>query len=164
MARETEQVRFCAAHLRPLTAALTAFTSDRLLGEELAQEALVRAVERWDRVSSLRSPSAWLYRVGVNAARSRWRRIAAERRARSRYGAELVHEDPDGAAIVAVRSALARLPERQRAVLVLRYCAGLSTEETAEVLRVSVGTVRGLTQRGLASLRRSFDVPIGRAT
>lgn len=164
MTTETDQLEFCAAHLQPLTAALTAFTSDRYLGEELAQEALVRAVERWDRVGRLRSPSAWLYRIGVNAARSRWRRLAAERRARARHGADDVHRDPDSAAVVAVRRALADLPERQRAALVLRYCAGLSIEETAAVLRVSEGAVRGLTQRGVSALRRTFDTPIGRTT
>jgi RNA polymerase sigma factor (sigma-70 family) len=58
---------------------------------------------------------------------------------------------------VDLRTALAAVPPRQRAAIVLRYYCDLSVEETATVLRCSPGTVKSQTARGLAALRRLLD-------
>jgi DNA-directed RNA polymerase specialized sigma24 family protein len=65
--------------------------------------------------------------------------------------------DDDPVTRVVVRAALAEVPPRQRAALVLRYYCDLSVEETAEVLRCSPGTVKSQTARGLAALRRGLE-------
>jgi DNA-directed RNA polymerase specialized sigma24 family protein len=61
------------------------------------------------------------------------------------------------AAALDLRAALAALPPRQRATIVLRYYDELSIQETAEALQCSVGTVKSQTARALASLRRTLD-------
>jgi DNA-directed RNA polymerase specialized sigma24 family protein len=60
---------------------------------------------------------------------------------------------PDSATAIALRAALARLPRRQRAVLVLRYFAGLGVTATAQALGVSPAAVRSLTHRAIVALR-----------
>jgi DNA-directed RNA polymerase specialized sigma24 family protein len=64
--------------------------------------------------------------------------------------------DPDPAAAVAVRAALAALPPRQRAVIVLRFYSDLSVDQTADALNCSAGTVKSQTSRALAALRRAL--------
>jgi DNA-directed RNA polymerase specialized sigma24 family protein len=93
-------------------------------------------------------------RVAMNLARSRFRRWQAERRARARQGHEsTVHVDPDSADAVAVRRAVAALPEAQRYVLVGRYYLDLSIAETAEMLGRTPSAVTSLTHRAVTALR-----------
>ena len=106
------------------------------------------------------SPHAWLSTVGLNLARSWWRRRYAEQRANRRMAAG-GRDDAPGAEpsdVLAVRSAVAGLPERQRAALVLRYYGGLSLAETAEALGCAEGTVKSLTHKAIVRLRQSLAV------
>jgi RNA polymerase sigma factor (sigma-70 family) len=120
---------FCRRQHPGLVRSLSLYTGDPLLAEECAQEALLAACRRWSQVSRLAAPAGWVHRVGFNHANAYFRRRRAERRALQRRGAdaEAVYELPDSAAAIALRAALARLPRRQRAVLVLRYFAGLGS-------------------------------------
>jgi RNA polymerase sigma-70 factor (ECF subfamily) len=125
-----------------------------MVAEELAQEALIRLWTRWDAVSSKGAPDPWLWTVAMNLARSKRRRRAAERRAQVRAGpASTTHTDPATADAVAVREAVAALPERQREAITLRYFVGLSILETAEVMGTAEGTVGAHTNKALAILR-----------
>lgn len=137
-----------------LVGALAHHCGDRWLAEEFAQESLVRAGDRWDRVRTMDSPVGWCFRVGANLSASWFRRRGAERRARARHGA------PTGDAGVsdligaeAVRDALAMLTDRQRQAVVLRHLLGLTVDETASTLGMSATAVRSLTHRGIARLR-----------
>jgi RNA polymerase sigma-70 factor (ECF subfamily) len=65
-----------------LVGALALHCGDRGTAEELAQEALARAWQRWTQVQQMQNPSAWIYRVAFNLATSWFRRRAAETRAR----------------------------------------------------------------------------------
>lgn len=65
--------------------------------------------------------------------------------------------DADPITRLVVREALAAVPPRQRAVLVLRYYCDLSVEETADILRCSPGTVKSQAARGLVALRRALE-------
>lgn len=141
---------FCAQVGGRLTAALTLYTGDRHVAEELAQEALARAWERWDRVGSMASPEGWVFRTARNLAVSRWRRRAVERRARHNARVTVV-EDP--AEAVALREAVAALPERQRATIVARFYLGLSVAEAARHLDCAEGTVKAATSHALDALR-----------
>lgn len=151
---EDGRLVFCRQMHPRLVGALALYCGRLDVAEELAQEALARALARWERVEGMDRPAAWVHQVAYNLARSWFRRRAAERRAQSRHGpAPGVHHDPDPVAAVAVRDALGELSPRQRAAVVLRHCADLSIEETATVMGCAPGTVQALTARGVKALR-----------
>lgn len=149
-----DRAAFCTLHMATLSTTLGLFVRDALVGEELAQEVLLRACERWDDVRALASPRAWLYRVGTNLARSRARRIAAGARALARHGPRPEAQEPDTAEALDVRRALTLLPGTQRDVAVLRHLVGLSVAETAEALGLSEGAVRTRDHRARSSMRQ----------
>jgi RNA polymerase sigma-70 factor (sigma-E family) len=131
-------------------------TGDRALAEDVVQEVLIRANARWQNIGQLVRPESYVRRMIVNEFLS-WRR-RSWRLVPSGTGAELDdRQAPDHAFNHAERDSLlaelAKLPKRQRAVLVLRYYEGLSDTEIAECLGCSPGTVRGYASRALAALR-----------
>jgi len=75
---------FCRRLSPLLVGSLTLQCENRLVAEEIAQEALARAWERWDVVSLMSSPDGWTYRVAFNLAKSHYRRRQAEKRAMDR--------------------------------------------------------------------------------
>lgn len=103
----------------------------------------------------MESPGGWTHRVALNLATSRFRRLAAGRRATRRLAASepLVREDPAFLDAEPVWRAVAALPVRQRSAVVLRHALGWSVEEVAGHLGCSDQAVRNLTHRGLAALR-----------
>ena len=153
---------FCRELHPRLVGALALHCGDRDVAEELAQETLARVWERWSTVQHKDSPEAWAYRVGFNLAASRYRRRSAERRARARCGPADEHV-ADAVDALAVREAVAALPPRQRAAVVLRYFADLSVERTADVLGCAPGTVKSLTSQAIATLRDRFEVEVANA-
>jgi RNA polymerase sigma-70 factor (sigma-E family) len=127
----------------------------RLLGnpadaEDVVQTAFVRVYRR----GRLRDPDlagAYLRQTVVNLIRSAWRRKQTARRHPESGAADAVL-DPDIAARLDLRAAMADLPRRQREAVVLRYYADLTEAATAEAMGVSVGSVKAYTSRGLARL------------
>ncbi|MEU5722643.1 SigE family RNA polymerase sigma factor [Micromonospora sp. NPDC047738] len=135
-----------------LLATAVLLTGSRAAGEDLVQAALERLMRNWSRVHS--DKEGYLRRTLYHLAVDRWRL----RRRRPEVLTEI--EPPgqaDGTETLHLRhaliQALALLPPRQRAVLVLRYWEQLSEAEAAEVLGCSVGTVKSTASRGLARLR-----------
>ncbi|MBW3658559.1 MAG: sigma-70 family RNA polymerase sigma factor [Actinobacteria bacterium] len=157
MDESIELSEFCRREHPRLVRALTSFCGDRVVAEELAQEALVKTCEHWRRVSNMAAPSAWAHRVAMNLATSTFRRRAAERRALARAGSADRHVDVDVPELLALRTALAHLGERRRKVVVLRHVAQLSVSETAAVLGMSENAVRSMTSRALAELRAALE-------
>src|SRR5690606_719537 len=135
----------CTSVRDRLVGALTLATGDRGIGEELAQEALVRTWQRWDEVSRLGDPAAWTFRVGLNLASSWHRRKAAELRANRRGRSLVTHQDGPSADALALRAAVADLPTRQRATIVARFYLGLDVRGTAALLGCAPGTVKSST-------------------
>jgi len=143
---------YCETMWPQLVGGLALHCGDRMVAEELAQEALVRLWQRWEAVSSSGSPDGWLWTVALNLSRSKRRRRTAEQRARVCVDQTAMPAD-DSAEAVATRDAVAALPDRQRAAVTLRYFAGLSIRETAEAMKCAEGTVAAHTHKALRSLR-----------
>ena len=119
------------------------------LGEEVAQEAFLGLVRRTHPVDE---PAAYLRRSVVNLSITARRRQGREQRyvAALREDVQLPPEVDD------MWQLLVKLPDRQRAVLVLRFYEDLSEAAIAEVLGCRPGTVKSLSARGFARLRREM--------
>jgi RNA polymerase sigma-70 factor (sigma-E family) len=135
-------------------------TGDRMLAEDLVQEAFLRFVGRLHHLREPEAFDAYLRRTIVNLSKDVFRRRAVERSYLERRTAELREgrTDRDVAAFESMRSALLSLPSRQRAAIVLRYYEDLHESEIADVLRCRRATVRSLVARGLETLRRIPEV------
>ena len=147
---------FAVARLAAVLRFAAVLTGDRGLAEDVVQEVLIRAHGRWDAIACLDRPEAYVRKMIVNEYLS-WRR-RSWRLVPSGAGTDVdARFVPDPAVHHAERDAilaeLARLPRRQRAVLVLRYYEALSDAEIADVLGCAPGTVRGYASRALATLR-----------
>jgi RNA polymerase sigma-70 factor (sigma-E family) len=138
-------------HLR--TAVL--LTGDWHAAEDLVQTCLAKLYRVWHRLDTGVDPDAYLRRMLVNTQRSWWRA-----RWRQEAPFEVVPDRAIGgdgqerhALADTVRRALAALPERQRAALVLRYFEDLPEADVADLLGCSVGSVKTHTSRGIRRLR-----------
>jgi RNA polymerase sigma-70 factor (sigma-E family) len=156
---------FVLARRSALSRTAYLLTGDHAVAEDLLQTALVRTAEHWHRIVG-GDPEAYLRRVMVNERTSRWRRrrYAVEvptsteaLAAASGPGWPSATAVPDAADAVVRRAtlvaALAQLPPRQRAVVVLRFFDDLSEAQTAEVLGCAIGTVKSQAHVALARLR-----------
>jgi RNA polymerase sigma-70 factor (sigma-E family) len=161
VADEDPRAAFVRREHPRLVGALSLYCGDLDVAEEVAQEALARACRDWSRLAGMRSPGAWTHRVAINLANSWYRRRSAEQRARARHGPsdDGVGREADSADVLAVRQAVAALPRRQRAAVVLRYFSDLPVTEVADALGCAEGTVKALTHKGIANLRRQLDDP-----
>ena len=132
----------------------TVLTGQAWLAEDLVSDVLGRAFERWDRISTMAEPHAYVRRMIVNDHIS-WHRRLARSAPRAVVEPDAAH--PDTADEHAERDAmirrLARLPRRQRAAVVLRFYAGLSDADIADHLGCREVTVRSQISRALATLR-----------
>jgi RNA polymerase sigma-70 factor (sigma-E family) len=143
---------------------------DRHLAEDLLQEALTRAAERWPALlRDGRDPEPYVRRVLYSRAVDRWR---LRRRRPEWLSGDLPEPErsgDDGEVAVrrlVLREALARLTPRQRAVLVLRFYEDRTEVETADLMSCSVNTVKSQTRHALSRLRalapelaETFDQP-----
>ncbi|PZT69125.1 SigE family RNA polymerase sigma factor [Streptomyces sp. SW4] len=134
---------------------LTANPSD---AEDLLQTALTKTYVAWERIEDHRALDGYVRRALLNTRTSQWRK----RKVDEFSCEELPEPEPvpggdDPAERQALRDAMwraiMRLPARQRAMVVLRYYEDLSEVQTAEVLGVSVGTVKSAVSRALGKLR-----------
>jgi RNA polymerase sigma-70 factor (sigma-E family) len=153
---DTEFQHYMAARWPALVRTAYLLTGDQHLAEDLAQTALTKVYASWRRVRRADDVDAYVRRILVNTNASRFRkRRVTEHLTAVPYDAS-GHEPHAGLAQrSALMTALAGLPKRQRAVVVLRYWEYLSEREVAEVLGVSQGTVKSQASKALARLRAS---------
>lgn len=135
-------------------------TGNREAADDLVQDAFLRMFMRFQDLRSQEAFRGYLRRTVVNLSRDRFRRLGRERGAlqSQRILAEGVESRVDIESRDELLKALQKLPGRQRAAVVLRYCEGLSEEETAHVLATTVGATKSLTSRGLNALRDLLEV------
>jgi RNA polymerase sigma-70 factor (sigma-E family) len=161
-------------HALGLVRLAVVMTGDRAAAEDIVQDAFLGLYRRWDRLPDMAAPLAYLRVSVVNGCRSALRR-------RSRLGLWSgggLGNEPDEAAFGfgtpaglaesaeasvllseeqrTVAAALRKLPRRQREAVVLRYYLDLSVEETAQVMGISLGTVKSATHRALAAVGRTL--------
>jgi RNA polymerase sigma-70 factor (sigma-E family) len=146
--------QFAATRLAAVLRFATVLTNDRGLAEDVVQEVLIRSHTRWAQIEELEQPEAYVRRMIVNEFYS-WRRKWA--RYTPRPSIELDRSEPDHATSVTERRALldevAKLPGKQRTVMVLRYYEGMADSEIASLLGCAETTVRGYAFRALKALR-----------
>jgi len=154
-AREADFTAYVRARQKSFARFAYLLTGDPHSAEDLVQSALAKVYGRWDHVSSVESPDAYVRKVMVNEHASWWRR---QWRRRERTDSELIRvldtaaapaSGHDGALWAHVRS----LAPQQRAAVVLRYYEDLTEAQTAAILGCSVGTVKSHTSRAISSLR-----------
>ncbi|MFE3885246.1 SigE family RNA polymerase sigma factor [Streptomyces lydicus] len=139
-------------------------TGDRYEAEDLLQSALFSTYRAWDRISDKAALGGYLRRTMTNLHISAWRR-----RKLNEYPTEELPEtaaDVDAMRGTELRAvlwqALVRLPETQRTMLVLRYYEGRTDPEIADILDISVGTVKSSIWRALRRLREDEVLSFGR--
>ena len=138
---------FYASQRDAIARALALTLRDNDLAAEATDEAMARAFARWRTVQRLQNPGGWVYRVGLNWARSVLRRRGGPRRR--------VHEIDEHTLEVRdheLHRALLRLDLDRRAVVVCRYFLGMSEEEIARSLDIKPGTVKSRLHRALHQL------------
>lgn len=165
-----------AEHALGLVRLAVVITGERAVAEDIVQDAFLGLYRRWDRVSAMTAPLAYLRVSVLNGCRTALRR-------RSRSGGwpgagpwgELdeaigaagpgahggLAESAEASVLLneeqrTVAAALRALPRRQREAVVLRYYADLSVEEAAQAMGVSPGTVKSATHRALAAVARTL--------
>jgi RNA polymerase sigma-70 factor (ECF subfamily) len=152
-------VEFCRAQYPRLVGFLGLYCGDRAVAEELAQETLARVWRKWPKVHHLDRPDAWTQRVAINLANSHFRRLVAERKARSRTGPSAEERPaPPVEDVLMVRRAVASLPRRQRAAIVLHYFLDLPLADVADRMETSVPAVKALLHRAVRRLRNEGGV------
>jgi RNA polymerase sigma-70 factor (sigma-E family) len=153
VAAHADQVRFTAYLL----------CGDWHEAEDLAQTAFVRLYLAWSRIDRTEPINSYVRKIVtrtyLNQRRQLWRRL--ERLTSAPPEPSPVPETAPEQRLVVMR-ALAQVPRRQRAALVLRYWEDLSLTEAADVLGCSVGTVKSQCARGLQRLRELLPTDIVR--
>jgi RNA polymerase sigma-70 factor (sigma-E family) len=159
--RRADFDRFVAGNTDTLLRTAYLIAGDLGEAEDLVQDTLFEVARRWPRVRRMEHPTAYARRILVNRAVG-----GAKRRARRRQ--ELATGPPPERALPVLAGiqigehdeligALAALPPRQRAVIVLRYFLDLPEAEVAAALKCSLGTVKSTASRGLARLELALS-------
>lgn len=146
---------FARGRMRELLRFAHVLTGDADRAADLVQDALERTLMAWSRIERKDDPEGYVRRAIVNRHVSVWRRLRRERLVAD--APERPYDDAAGPDRD-LWDALATLPPRQRAVLVLRYYEDMSEADCAAALGCSVGTVKSQAWKALARLRARVTV------
>ena len=154
--RDAEYTEYVAARLSSLRRLAAVLCGDWQRADDLVQAALVKLYVHWGRVRAASHTDAYartvLVREFIHERRSTW-----VKRVRLTGGVtEVPAAAVDHDAVLDVRRAVAALPARQRATLVLRFYCDLNVDQSAEILGCSPGTVKSQTSRALSAVRRAL--------
>jgi RNA polymerase sigma-70 factor (sigma-E family) len=153
--RDAEFTEYLAARQPTLLRTAYLLTGDRHQAEDVLQTSLAKLYLAWHKVNDRNSVDAYVRRIMVNENNSLWRRGWRRRELTTDRVPETapVHDAYDEGVSAEVWRVVETLPRRARAVVVLRYYEQLTEAETAEVLGISVGTVKSQCSRALTALR-----------
>ena len=154
--RDAEYTEYVAARLSSLRRLAGVLCQDWDRADDLVQATLTTLYVHWGRVRAATHPDAYaravLVRESIHERRSVWvRRVSLSGAVADSAAAAVDHD-----AVLDLRAAVAALPARQRATLVLRFYCDLNVEQAAEILGCSPGTVKSQTARALAAVRRAL--------
>ena len=156
MNRDAAYVEFVAARQDHLRRVAFAVAGDWHTADDILQTALLKLYYAWPRIREDGNPEAYARRIimrcDVDRRRKPWRRERPSEHLPDRPAAAT--SDPEERS--ALFDALQTLPTMQRKVVVLRHWLGLSVEETAAELGITVGTVKSHTSRGLGKLQATL--------
>ncbi|MGW6235263.1 SigE family RNA polymerase sigma factor [Streptomyces sp. NPDC055094] len=137
-------------------------TSNPCDAEDLLQTALTKTYVAWERIEDHRALDGYVRRALLNTRTSQWRKRKVDDFACEELPEPAGQPEPDPAERQVLHDAMwravMRLPDRQRAMVVLRYYEDLSEAQTAEVLGVSIGTVKSAVSRALGKLREDPEL------
>lgn len=137
-------------------------TSNPCDAEDLLQTALTKTYLAWDRIEDHRALDGYVRRALVNTRTSQWRKRKVDEfpceELPERDSAPVADPAEQQALRDAMWRAVHRLPDRQRAMVVLRYYEDMTEVQTAELLGVSVGTVKSAVSRALGKLREDPEL------
>jgi len=154
-AKDADFAAYMAARQPSLLRTAYLLTGDRHAAEDLVQTALAKLYLSWDKVQKRNLIDGYVRRIMVNENSSLWRRAWKRKEIPTdeipEVNAATDHHDHGEKS--ALWEFVQTLPRRQRAVIVLRFYEDLSDGETAEILGISVGTVKSQASRALASMR-----------
>jgi RNA polymerase sigma-70 factor (sigma-E family) len=152
--RDAEFTDYMSARMPALRRLARLLCQDWTKADDLLQAAMTKAYVHWSKVVQAENTDAYVRAIVV-------REFASERRASWAQRVSLTGQPPDRAAagadherILDLRAAVAALPPRQRAVLVLRYYCDMSVPQAAQALDCTPGTVKSQTAKALNTLRR----------
>jgi RNA polymerase sigma-70 factor (sigma-E family) len=153
--RDAEFEEYMSARQPSLLRTAYLLTGDRHSAEDLVQTSLAKLYLSWDKVQRRELIDGYVRRIMVNENNSLWRRAWKRKEVTTdelpdRVG---VTDRPDHGESSALWEFVQTLPRKQRAVVVLRYYEDLSEAEVADILGISVGTVKSQSSRALAALR-----------
>jgi RNA polymerase sigma-70 factor (ECF subfamily) len=161
---EPEALGRLMAELRPrLHRYCARMVGSAIDGEDVVQEALAKAAEAFPTAGGIERPESWLFRIAHNTALDALRRRKRQAAVRSDVGLDGLADAGTAAdsrvAAAASLATLLRLPAAQRSCVVLMDVLGHSLAETAEILEVSLPTVKAALHRGRARLKGLVDAP-----
>jgi RNA polymerase sigma-70 factor (ECF subfamily) len=152
VAKSLEFEEFFRAEYPGLVRAFYVLTADRVEAEELAQEAMARAYERWEHVGVMKSPAGYLYRTGMNLNRHRLRHLSVRARKLLAMTRDIPGE-PAAGVRREIEEAITSLSAGQREAFMLVEWLGFNAEEAGRVLGVAPGSVRSRVHRAKTALR-----------
>lgn len=160
--RDRELTALFLDHYDPLRRLAYVMLGDGQQAEEVVMEAFAKAMTKWNLFSRAEHPHAYMRQIVVNLCRSKIRRFVLERKVTEMFKHDEERREPvPGVEAhglnMDVWAAVMKLPERQRACVVLRYLEDMTEPEVAEVLNVPVGTVKSQLNRARGKLSKWLD-------
>jgi RNA polymerase sigma-70 factor (sigma-E family) len=155
-ARDAEYADFVRSRTHSLLRSAFLLTGDQHLAEDLVQEALARTHRAWDRLDRAGNAEAYARKVMYHAQVSIWRRPKVSEVLPGDLPDRPAGRDDNAEAVIrriALQRAVLQLSAKQRAVIVLRFFEDHTEVEAAQLLGVSVSTVKTQCARGLEKLR-----------